>query len=159
MTFPVLLFIICTFANVIISTIKSVMTIKGGKISAAIWNALAFGLYSYIVVLTATAPVSTLWKVAITAGCNLVGVFCVKLVEEKMRKDRLWKIDLTVQNEQVDKLHEMLTAASIPNHYITVGKHTVFSCFCDTKEQTDLVLNMGKMCNAKTFASETVLAP
>lgn len=159
MTFPVLLFIICTFANVIISTIKSVMTIKGGKISAAIWNALAFGLYSYIVVLTATAPVSTLWKVAITAGCNLVGVFCVKLVEEKMRKDRLWKIDLTVQNEQVDRLHEMLTAASIPNHYITAGKHTVFSCFCDTKEQTDLVLNMGKMCNAKTFASETVLAP
>ena len=155
----ILLFIICTFANVVISTIKSVMTIKGGKVAAAVWNALAFGLYTYIVVLTATAPVSTIWKVAITAGCNLVGVFCVKLAEEKMRKDRLWKIDLTVQHEQVEKLHEMLTAAGIPNHYITAGKHTVFSCFCDTKEQTDLVLGMGKTCNAKTFASETVLAP
>jgi len=155
----VLLFIVCTFANVVLSTVKSVMTIKGGKVNAAIWNALAFGLYSYIVVLTATAPVSTVMKVVITAACNLVGVFGVKLVEEKMRKDHLWKIEMTIQNEQVEKLHELLTAASIPNHYITAGKHTVFSCFCDTKEQTDLVLNMGKTCNAKTFASETVLTP
>ena len=106
----VLLFIVCTFANVVLSTVKSVMTIKGGKVNAAIWNALAFGLYSYIVVLTATAPVSTVMKVVITAACNLVGVFGVKLVEEKMRKDRLWKIEMTIQNEQVEKLHELLTA-------------------------------------------------
>ena len=155
----VIVFIVCTFANVVLSTIKSVMTIKGGKVNAAIWNALAFGLYSYIVVLTATAPVSTLMKVVITAACNLVGVFGVKLIEEKMRKDRLWKLELTVQNDKVEKLHELLTTAGIPNHYLTAGKHTVFSCFCETKEQTELVLSMGKMCNAKTFASETTLTP
>ena len=155
----IVLFIVCTFANVVLSTIKSVMTIKGGKVNAAIWNALAFGLYSYIVVLTATAPISTLWKVIITVICNLIGVYGVKLLEEKMRKDRLWKIEMTVQNDKVDTLHGLLTAANIPNHYIAAGKHTVFSCFCETKEQTDLVLNMGKACNAKTFASETVLTP
>lgn len=159
MTTAFILFIVCTFANVVLSTIKSVMTIKGGKLSAAVWNALAFGLYAYIVVLTATAPISTLWKVIITVICNLIGVYGVKLFEEKMRKDRLWKIEMTVQNEKVDKLHELLTAASIPNHYITAGKHTIFSCFCETKEQTELVLGMGKACNAKTFASETTLAP
>ena len=104
MNTAIIIFIVCTFANVIISTIKSVMTIKGGKVAAAVWNALAFGLYAYIVVLTATAPVSTIWKVAITAGCNLIGVFCVKLVEEKLRKDKIWKLELTVRNEFTDFL-------------------------------------------------------
>lgn len=154
-----ILFILCTFANVILSTIKSVMTIKGGKVNAAVWNALAFGLYSYIVILTANAPITTLEKILITAGCNLVGVFCVKLVEEKLRKDKIWKLELTVKSEFTDKLHEMLTLNEIPNHYFTAGKHTVFNCYCETKKQTDIVMNCGKAFEAKTFASETKLAP
>ena len=155
-----LLFIICTFANVVLSTIKSVMTIKGGKVSAAVWNALAFGLYSYIVVLTATAPISTLGKVLVTIGCNLVGVYGVKLFEEKMRKDRLWKIEMTVRNdENLAKMHDDLTAASIPNSYILAGRHAIFNCYCDTKADTDVALTIGKKYNAKTFASETTLAP
>lgn len=159
MTFALLLFIGCTFANVVISTIKSVMTIKGGKIAAAVWNALAFGLYTYIVILTATAPVSTLWKVIITAGCNLIGVFCVKLVEEKMRKDRLWKLEMTVRTANADAMHSDLTAAGLPNSYVNAGKHAVFNCYCDTKNDTDKALAIGKQYNAKAFASETTLAP
>ena len=159
MTFALVLFVACTFANVVISTIKSVMTIKGGKCAAAVWNALAFGLYTYIVILTATAPVSTIWKVIITAGCNLVGVFCVKLVEEKMRKDRLWKLEMTVRAENADGLHEALTAADVPNSYVNAGKHAVFNCFCETKADTDKVVAIGKQFNAKMFATETKLAP
>lgn len=153
------LFIICTFANVVLSTIKSVMTIKGGKINAAIWNALAFGLYSYIVVLTATADISTFGKVAITMGCNLVGVYGVKLFEEKMRKDRLWEIRLTISAKEADIMHTDLSAANIPNNYIIAGKHAIFNCYCDTKEDTDKALKIGKIYKAKAFASETTLTP
>lgn len=154
-----ILFIICTFANVVLSTIKSVMTIKGGKVSAAIWNALAFGLYSYIVVLTATAPISTLGKVLVTVGCNLVGVYGVKLFEEKLRKDRLWKIEMTVRNGFAETMHHDLTLEGIPNNYVNAGKHTVFNCFCETKQDTEKVLRIAKAYDAKTFASETTLAP
>lgn len=153
------LFILCTFTNVVLSTVKSVMTIKGGKVSAAIWNALAFGLYSYIVVLTATAPISTLGKVLVTVGCNLVGVYGVKLVEEKMRKDRLWKIEMTVRNGFAETMHNDLTLEGIPNNYVNAGKHTVFNCFCETKQDTEKVLRIAKAYDAKTFASETTLAP
>lgn len=161
MNIAILIFIICTLANVVISTIKSVMTIKGGKVSAALWNALSFGLYTYIVVLTATAPVSTLWKVIITAACNLVGVFCVKLVEEKMRKDRLWKVDMTIIDNgfTAAAMHGALNEANIPNHYFSAGKHAVFSCFCNTQADTTKALDIGKIYNAKTFASETTLTP
>lgn len=153
------LFIICTFANVVLSTIKSVMTIKGGKVNAAIWNALAFGLYSYIVVLTATADISTFGKVAITMGCNLVGVYGVKLFEEKLRKDRLWKIEMTVRNGFAETMHNDLTLEGIPNNYVNAGKHTVFNCFCETKQDTEKVLRIAKAYDAKTFASETTLTP
>lgn len=161
MNYVFILFVACTFANVVIATIKSVMTIKGSKWSAAFWNALSFGLYTYIVVLTATATVSTLWKVIITAACNFIGVFFVKLVEEKMRKDRLWKIEMTIVDNgfTASAMHGALTEAKIPNHYFNAGKHAVFSCFCATQAETAKALEIGKIYNAKTFASETALAP
>ena len=154
-----LLFALCTLLNVVLATIKSVMTIKGTKISAAVWNALSFGLYSYIVILTATADLTTLEKVAVTVVCNLIGVYCVKWVEEKMRKDRLWKVEMTVRKAETDKMCKLLTDAGISNHYVQVGNHVVFSCFCHTKAETDLTLACGKACNAKMFANETTLTP
>lgn len=158
-----ILFIVCTFANVVLSTIKSVMTIKGGKVYAAIWNALAFGLYSYIVVLTATADISTLGKVAITMGCNLVGVYGVKLVEEKMRKDRLWKVEMTVPNGEygfvAPAMHGALNAANIPNNYVEAGKYAIFNCYCATKADTETAITIGADYGAKFFASETTLTP
>lgn len=158
-----ILFIVCTFANVVLSTIKSVMTIKGGKMSAAIWNALAFGLYSYIVVLTATAPISTLGKVLVTIGCNLVGVYGVKLFEEKLRKDRLWKLEMTITNDSygfsASAMHGALNEANIPNNYVEAGKYAIFNCFCATKTDTDTALAIGAKYGAKSFASETTLAP
>lgn len=157
MNTAVIIFIICTLLNVVLATIKSVMTIKGTKISAAIWNALSFGLYSYIVVLTATAPITTLMKVIITIGCNLVGVYGVKLVEEKMRKDKMWKIEITVRSGFAECMHNDLTLEGIPNNYIIAGKHTVFNCYCETKKDTELVLRIAKAYDAKSFASETKL--
>lgn len=158
-----ILFIVCTFANVVLSTVKSVMTIKGGKVNAAIWNALAFGLYSYIVVLTATADISTFGKVAITMGCNLVGVYGVKLVEEKLRKDRLWKLEMTIPNGEygfaAPAMHGALNSANIPNNYVEAGKYAIFNCFCATKADTETAITIGAEYGAKFFASETTLTP
>lgn len=153
------IFALCTLLNVVLATIKSVMTIKGTKISAAIWNALSFGLYSYIVILTATADLTTFEKVVITVICNLIGVYCVKLVEEKMRKDRLWKIEMTIPNPTYTAafVHSALNEINIPNNYIEVGKYAIFNCYCATKEDTEKALEIGKSFNAKTFASETKL--
>ena len=160
MTNALILFIVCTFANVIISTIKSVMTIKGGKVAAAVWNALGYGLYSFIVVMTANAEISTLEKVLVTVGCNLIGVYGVKLVEEKLRKDRLWKYEVTVLTAQRDKICELLTAADLSYNFIdNIGKHTIFNIFAENQEQSRKIAEIVKTVNAKAFASETVLAP
>jgi len=154
-----IIFALCTLLNVVLATIKSVMTIKGTKISAAVWNALSFGLYSYIVILTATADLTTLEKVIVTVVCNLIGVYAVKWLEEKMRKDKMWKLEMTVLYCEASDMHKALEAANIPNHYTDAGRHAAFSCYCSTKAETDTALAIGEKFNAKTFATETSLAP
>lgn len=156
-----LIFALCTFINVITGTVKSLMTVKGGNVSAAVWNAINAGLYSFIVVLTATSDLRTLEKVIITVIANLIGVYLIKLVEAKLRKDRLWKIEMTIVDNgfTAAAMHGALNGANIPNHYFNAGKHAVFSCFCATQAETAKALEIGKTYNAKTFASETTLTP
>ena len=84
--------------NVIIQTVKSICTIKCGKTVAAIVNAVAYGLYTYIIVLT-NCDLPLLAKCLIVASANFVGVWVVKFFEEKARKDKLWKIEATVTFE------------------------------------------------------------
>mgnify|MGYP006923286367 CR=1 FL=1 len=79
------LFIVMNVLNVIIQTIKSIATIKCGKTAAAAINALAYGLYTYIIVLT-NCDLPLLAKCLIVAGANFVGVWVVKYFEEKARK-------------------------------------------------------------------------
>lgn len=96
----IILFVICTAVNVILSTIKSIATIKGGKFMAALMNALTYGFYSWVIILTTIDNLSTVSKMLITAACNFVGVYLVKLIEEKTRKEKLWKIEATVPAEE-----------------------------------------------------------
>ena len=45
-------YVIFTILNVVIQTAKSIMTIKCNKYVAAVANAVAYGFYTYIIVLT-----------------------------------------------------------------------------------------------------------
>ena len=92
-------YILFNVLNVIIQTIKSIVTIKCNKYIASIVNAVAYGLYTYIIILTSIDI--ELWvKIVVVALANLVGVFAVKAVEEKRKKSMLWKIEFTVNGQQ-----------------------------------------------------------
>ena len=153
----ILLFIICTTVNVILNTVKSIITVKGGKGAAAAVNAICFGFYTYIIILTATADLTTWEKIIITTLCNLVGVYIVKLIEEKMRKDKLWKIDLTVARVLAIPVHHALQDAGIPHNYEVVHKWAIFHCYAEDKSATGKILKIAADNNGKTFASETKL--
>ena len=153
----IFIFTLCTALNVILATIKSVQTVNGTKMSAAFWNALSFGLYSYIVVLTATADLTTAEKVVITMVCNLICVYGVKWVEEKMRKDRLWKVELTVMTDTRNMFITFLKEHNISFNYIDIGERTIFNTYCKTQKDTAIVHDWAKRHNAKYFATETKL--
>lgn len=148
-------FIILNILNVIIQTVKSLVTVKCGKELAAIVNAIAFGLYTVVTVyMMCELPLGT--KAIVVALCNLVGVYVVKLLEEKARKDKLWKVELTVRNFNTQKLAKALDDLDIPYNYIeNVGKYTIFNVYCSTQKQSATVKGIGTECKAKFFVSET----
>lgn len=152
----ILLFALCTAVNVILSTIKSILTVKGGKLSASFINALTYGFYSYVIVLTSADGMPIWLKMAITAVCNFIGVYLVKLIEEKARKDRLWKIEFAVSaGYNADSVKLMVTDHDIPCNYFYAGKWIMFNCYCSTQEQTKAVKEIAHTCNGKISAYES----
>ena len=150
-----ILFIVMNIINVVIQTIKSIATIKCGKMGASVVNALAYGLYTYIVVLT-MCDLPLLWKCLIVAGCNFIGVWVVKFFEEKARKDKLWKVEATVPTEYVNEVAERCEEYKLPfNCFKTSGDHHIFNIFCATQfdsRNAKLILDGHR---AKYFASES----
>jgi len=148
-------FIILNIANVIIQTVKSIATIKCGKTAAALVNALAYGLYTIVIVYT-NADLNLWVKVAIVALANLIGVYVVKFIEEKKRKDQLWKIEFTVLGANTDNVNRLLELAKVPHNFIpNVGKYTMFNAYCATQKESESVKEIIKQYRAKYFASET----
>lgn len=153
----IILFVICTAVNVILSTIKSIATIKGGKFMAALMNALTYGFYSWVIILTTIDNLSTVSKMLITAACNFVGVYLVKLIEEKTRKDKIWQLSITVPQKYIEALHHDYTQINLPHNYIDVVKWGVFTIYCETQKDTTKALEIAKQYGAKCFAAENKL--
>lgn len=108
----ILLFTILQFVNVALNTIKTIIMHKEEKISSSIINAITYGFYAVIVVMTATAL--SLWiTVVITIITNLIGVYVSMWLLEKFKKDTMWEIHATVDETKVGYLSDELDALEV----------------------------------------------
>lgn len=150
-------FIILNVLNVIIQTVKSIATVKCKKLTAAVINAIAYGLYTVVTVYM-MCELNLGVKALIVALCNLVGVFVVKLVEEKSRKDKLWKVEATILNQNLGENDDCiieLRNSNISFNYIDIDKYIIINCFCDNQSESTIVKEILKKYNAKYFVSES----
>lgn len=149
-------FIILNIINVVIQTAKSLVTIKAGKGLAAITNALAYGFYT-IVVVYMMCELPLLLKALVIGGCNLVGVYLVKLLEEKGRKDKIWKVELSIDKRYVTGLCTDLEIFNISYNHIATSdcKNEMFNCYLPTQQESHLVNELAQKYHAKYFISET----
>ncbi len=151
-----ILFIVLSVVNVILQTFKSLATVKCGKVGAALVNATAYGLYTVVLVYTnADFP---LWeKVLVTAVCNLIGVYIVKAIEEKARKDKLWKVETTVNSDDTFKVRLALRDAGLSYSVISTNtkERSVFNIYCPTKKESEKVKEILGNFDAKYFVTES----
>lgn len=149
-------FIILSIINVVFSTIRSITTIKSGKTIASLISGGYFAFYNIMLIYTvANFP---MWeKCLITFCCNVAGVWIVKFFEDKMRKDKLWKIELTTKTKNADAISKVLKNLDISfNCYGTEnGKDTVFNIFCIDKKQSSAIKDLCTQFKVKYFVSET----
>lgn len=149
----IILFFVLTIINVIFSTIKSIVTINGSPFVASFISALYYGYYNIVLIYTvADFP---LWqKVAVTFICNLIGVYIVKWAEARARKDKLWKVELTVPTKYKDAIDFDLH--DVPHSYIELSdKHTLFNFYCATQVDSAKVKAIADDYEAKYFVAES----
>lgn len=150
-------FLLLSLVNVIFSTVRSLTTINSGKTVASLISGAYFAFYNVMLIYT-VADFPMWQKCLITFICNVVGVYIVKWVEEKSRKDKLWKVELALKNVSIDRAEEikqMFNEANIPNNYQRAGKWMIFNCYCATKKETDFVAAYCKTCRGKISAYES----
>ena len=126
-----IIFVVLNILNVILQTVKSLLTTKGGKYSASIMNAVAYAVYTVVLVYM-TCELSTISKALIVGGCNLVGVYIVKSIEEKKQTRKIYKIEFTVSANTLEKI---MNAEQL-NHYniIKVGDMNIINFYVDKKD-------------------------
>ena len=151
-----IIFIALNIVNVILQTVKSIATIKCGKLMASVINAVAYGLYTIVIFYTMCEL--PLWSKALIVGlANLIGVYVVKLIEEKARKDKLWLVKITIPREEMEEVKNLLTQKNISFSYYDITKYFVFDTYCENQSQTEIVLDICKTYKGKAFASENKL--
>ncbi len=148
-------YVLINIANVVMQTIKTIVTVKCGRMFASIINALTYALYTVVIYVTATDGLDLLKKCLIVAACNLLGVYVVKTLEEKFKKDRLMRIEVTCYNEVVPDIEKELNDLNIPHIYIeNIGRHAIFTIYSETKEQSAAVKELIKKYDCKYFVSK-----
>lgn len=147
-------FIALSLINVIASTVRSILTIKGNKWIASFISGAYFAFYNVMVIYT-VADFPMVWKCVITFCCNVIGTLIVKWTEEAMRKDKLWKVEATIPVEIAEKVKHDLRANGLPYNYIDIEKYYLFNVYCENQEQSKIAKIILDYYNAKYFVAES----
>ena len=94
----VIVFCICSLVNVILSTLKTLIMVNAGRGSAIIINAVCYGFYTLVV--KQLGAVDYITAVVVTVLANIVGVWISYKVMDLFKKDKLWRITVTLKNKE-----------------------------------------------------------
>ncbi len=147
-------FIILSIINVIFSTVRSIVTIKGNKVTASFISGGYFAFYN-IMLLYTVADFPMWQKCIITFVCNVIGVFIVKFIEEKSRKDKLWKVEATIPRAEASRLINYLENSELSYNYVDINKYYLFNFYCPTQKESAEVKKLLDNFHAKYFVSES----
>ena len=129
-------FILATLINVILSTLKSVITVKGGRVVASVVNAIAYGFNT--IVIKGISNVELWIAVVTTIVSNLIGVYIALTISNKFEKEKLWKITVTVLSDDIKNFKNNLHNEDIPfiTYETSYEKYKVVDIFSQNKNES-----------------------
>lgn len=152
----IIVFTVCQFINVGLNTAKTIIMHKEEKISSSIINAITFGFYAIIVVMTASAL--PLWiTILITFATNLFGVYGSMWLLDRFKKDSLWEIVATVQGAgSLQYLILTFTYNKISYNYIETNKPNeyIFHIYSENQKQSAFIKRELDLVKAKYIVHE-----
>jgi hypothetical protein len=159
----IIVFTVCQFINVGLNTAKTIIMHKEEKISSSIINAITFGFYAIIVVMTASAL--PLWiTILITFATNLFGVYGSMWLLDRFKKDSLWEIvaNVKLSEQQLDLFESYLIHKNISYNLIKLygeniidGKmHFTAHIYSENQKQSEQIKTLLLKVGAKYIVHE-----
>lgn len=147
------IFILVQFANVLLSTIKSILTVNGGKLSAGFMNAMSYTFGAVVVKLITSQSFEIV--VAVTFLTNIVGVYLAKLFMDKIKPVRLWLMISTVKTVDKDIVEKCLKQRDIKYTLIQAeNERYQFMIYCYSKGETSMAKEILEKYKAKYTITE-----
>lgn len=150
------IFVGLTIVNVILNTARTIITVKGEMFMSALISALAFGIYTLVVIYTVCEL--PMWlKVMIVALTNFVGVYIVKYAEMWFRKDRVWVVDVVLSGRDIMAAKSYLNAHNIRFTELKISDLTSsqFHIYSNTQEESRAIKELLSLFNAKYVVMES----
>lgn len=151
--FATIVFFICSLINVMLSTLKTILTVKASKGVATIINAIIYGFYAIVVKQLASLDLIT--TVTVTIVTNIIGVYVSMWLLEKTKKDCLWKISVTTKdNTLVEKLEKF--SISYVMNPVQYKKQTYYNIdvFSENQKDSSIIENILKEYKVKYNITE-----
>lgn len=93
----VIVFVVCSLINVILSTLKTLIMVNAGEKMSIVINAVCYGFYTLVVKQLSSVDYAT--AVIVTILANIVGVWISYRIMDLFKKDKLWRITVTVKGK------------------------------------------------------------
>lgn len=152
----IIIFITIQFVNVLLSTLKSIITVNGSKETAAVINAISYTFGAVITKLITKQNFTVI--VGITFISNLVGVYLAKIIVEKTKKERLWTITATVRGASKDFVENSLKFRGVQYTLIPCANDRyLFNIYSKSKGESLIVKEILGGSNAKYNIVENMI--
>lgn len=136
----IIIFFILNLINVILGTMRSILTVKSTPFIAMLINTISYTFYSGIVKMTSAQSMAVV--LITTALTNIIGVYAAKTILNKVKKDRLWRITATlVKGKRTDsaQIIQELKRYNIEYNMNDIGRSIVFDIFSKTQGESALL--------------------
>lgn len=141
--------------NVMMSTTRSILTIKASPQVAAIINAVSYTFYNAIVKLITAQDMIVI--IIVTFATNIIGVYLARYILNRMEKDKLWVYNATVTHEDnMEQIIKVLKSSDIKLLYNKVTDN-LFSLqvFSYTQNESTLIKGVFEKYNTKFYIVES----
>lgn len=147
----VIVFVVCSLINVILSTLKSLIMINAGRNLAVCINAVCYGFYTLVVKQLASVDYTT--AVVVTIFTNIVGVYLSYKIMDLFKKDKLWRITATLKTDKEYKsCIEKLKKYNIG--FTPIENTKSVDIYSYTQKESSIVKNILSNYNHKYFIQE-----
>lgn len=137
----IIIFTVAQTINVITSTIKSILTINGGKHTAGLANAVSWTVSAIIIKLISKHGLEVV--IPITFITNYVGVYIGKTIMDKFKPVKLWTIQATLKDVDIEKIEKALISRSIKFVIVpAINNRTILNIFAYTKAESALAIEL-----------------